>query len=563
MAQTRRRTGTRISAAVSCAAISVLLGLLGPVPAAQGANEREPDLVPLGPVRLWDSRPEAPRGSSGQPAGALQPGTPVQLPLAATPGLRASARAVVLNIAVTAAAASGYLRVWPCGSPEPAASSLNASPGEDTANQVTVAIDTTRSVCIVSTMQTHVVVDANAAVPRSSGLRVSSPWRALDTRTRATTVPAGGVLRVPVGGRRGLPGGAGLALVNLTATSAASNGYLTAYPCSAEPPTSSVLNYRAEESRANAAWVRLDTTGAFCLRSAAQTHVIVDVSGHAALRSSGTVPIVPDRVVDTRRALGIPGWVAPQVTFSFAIPAMSDRERYREVLLLNVTATQPRSAGHLTLWPCGERVPNASSLNFAAGATRANAVAMAAGQQGRICLRASTATHVVVDVNGYVVPVGRSVSYAPAAAPALRDGMTPTERAMVAAVNRARSQARACGAYGHFPAVPALRPRAQLARAAQLHADEMALSDVVTHTGADGSRVGDRVTRVGYAWSSVGENIAAGHADPDAAVSMLLRSPGHCRNLMTDRYTDLGVGYAFNPGSTYRHYWTQNFGSRR
>jgi uncharacterized protein YkwD len=39
-----------------------------------------------------------------------------------------------------------------------------------------------------------------------------------------------------------------------------------------------------------------------------------------------------------------------------------------------------------------------------------------------------------------------------------------------------------------------------------------------------------------------------------------MNSAGHCQNIMNGGYRVIGVGYIFNQSSTYRHYWTQNFG---
>jgi hypothetical protein len=69
--------------------------------------------------------------------------------------------------------------------------------------------------------------------------------------------------------------------------------------------------------------------------------------------------------------------------------------------ILNVTVTEPVTAGFVTVYPCGLARPTASSVNFVAGQTVANAVVATVGGGGKVCLFTSTATHLVVDVNGY------------------------------------------------------------------------------------------------------------------------------------------------------------------
>jgi uncharacterized protein YkwD len=39
-----------------------------------------------------------------------------------------------------------------------------------------------------------------------------------------------------------------------------------------------------------------------------------------------------------------------------------------------------------------------------------------------------------------------------------------------------------------------------------------------------------------------------------------LNSPGHRAILLDPIYTDFGIGYAYNASSTYKHYWTVDFG---
>ncbi len=72
---------------------------------------------------------------------------------------------------------------------------------------------------------------------------------------------------------------------------------------------------------------------------------------------------------------------------------------------LNVTAIDPRRAGFVTVYPCGEPQPNAAQLNHARGATVSTAVIVAPGADGRVCVFTMADTDLVVDVNGYV-PLG-------------------------------------------------------------------------------------------------------------------------------------------------------------
>ena len=103
----------------------------------------------------------------------------------------------------------------------------------------------------------------------------------------------------------------------------------------------------------------------------------------------------------------------------------------------------------------------------------------------------------------------------------------------------------------------------QLATAAQSHSENMALQDFFSHTGADGSSIGDRVDATGYNFSTAGENIAAGQSTPASVVEGWINSPGHRANLLNPDFTEIGVGYALLENDTgdvnYTHYWTQVF----
>lgn len=156
---------------------------------------------------------------------------------------------------------------------------------------------------------------------------------------------------------------------------------------------------------------------------------------------------------------------------------------------------------------------------------------------------------------GKVTPARKVVVRAPRTASA-------NDRRLLTLVNEARSAPRKCGAktYGKQPP---LTWNARLDEAAQGHATDMASRNYFRHTGKDGSSVADRVTRRGYAWRAVGENIAAGQPTPDAVMAAWLASEGHCRNIMSGAFTQLGTGTSTNTSSKYRIYWVQNFGAPR
>jgi len=129
-------------------------------------------------------------------------------------------------------------------------------------------------------------------------------------------------------------------------------------------------------------------------------------------------------------------------------------------------------------------------------------------------------------------------------------------------VNRARSQARKCGSVS-FSAARPLVLDAALDRAALEHSLDMAQHSRMGHPGSDGSTVAQRVSRTGYAWRKVGENVAANAPGAEEVVQGWVGSPSHCANLMNPDFTAMGIAYAINPASEDGIYWTQVFATPR
>lgn len=137
---------------------------------------------------------------------------------------------------------------------------------------------------------------------------------------------------------------------------------------------------------------------------------------------------------------------------------------------------------------------------------------------------------------------------------------TKTELAteMLASINTYRSQARDCGTTS-MPAVPALTWNCTLSKSSLVHSQDMADNNFFDHTGSNGLNAGDRVTNAGYTWRAVGENIAAGQTSIDQVMQGWINSPGHCRNIMSANFTQVGAALVEVTDADYFTYWTQNF----
>ncbi len=116
-----------------------------------------------------------------------------------------------------------------------------------------------------------------------------------------------------------------------------------------------------------------------------------------------------------------------------------------------------------------------------------------------------------------------------------------------------------------------------LAKVAQEKAEDMANNNYFSHTDLNGYGVNYFMYEAGYdipeSWrknksDNYFENIAAGHSTAEATVKQLIydsgadnSSAGHRASLLgisnwCSNCTDIGIGYAYNVKSTYKHYWS-------
>jgi uncharacterized protein YkwD len=135
-----------------------------------------------------------------------------------------------------------------------------------------------------------------------------------------------------------------------------------------------------------------------------------------------------------------------------------------------------------------------------------------------------------------------------------RKPLPPATEALLAQINALRAAGARCGGETYAPALP-LQWNEALERAAAVQARDMARAGDLSHTGADGSSAGQRVTTQGYVWGTAGENVAAGNSTASATLAQWMNSPGHCRNIMNPAFTEVAVARQDNPASTYKNFW--------
>jgi hypothetical protein len=219
---------------------------------------------------------------------ALAPGEVREVRVEGVPGgVPAEAVAVAVNLTAVDPDGDGFVRAFPCDADAGEVSNVNVRAGRDRPNSAIVPTSATGTICVVSSVGTHLLVDlAGYLAPEGMRLRALDPLRLLDTRSPVPELnPAtpGGpvaprqVVRVLVAGRRGVPADARAAVVNVTAVDPASRGYVTAYSCGEVPEVSNLNTDPAMPAVANGAIVQLDEDGAMCLVADHATHLLVDV----------------------------------------------------------------------------------------------------------------------------------------------------------------------------------------------------------------------------------------------------------------------------------------------
>lgn len=83
-----------------------------------------------------------------------------------------------------------------------------------------------------------------------------------------------------------------------------------------------------------------------------------------------------------------------------------------------------------------------------------------------------------------------------------------------------------------------------LTRIAQGHARDMAQRGFFSHTGSDGSSIGQRARRAGFSYCSIAENIAMGQTSLGQVMGSWRASPGHYRNMVSPKHTRYGLARA-------------------
>ena len=269
-----------------------------------------------------------------------------------------------------------------------------------------------------------VVTPPGPATPDRSAQPLATPGRLLDTRTGGTTIDgayqgtgrlaAGGVLRLPVGGRAGVSSPATAAVLNVTVVDPADAGYITVFPCPSHPataadvPTASSGNFAAGDVNPASVYAGLAADGTVCIYSTAATDLLVDTNAFFAGAQGLAVLAAPARLLETRPGAAPTldgqssntGRVAAGSTTKVHVADRLGVAADATLVALNVTAVAPASDGYVTVYPCTAGRPDASNVNYHRGQVVPNTVLARVDEHGDVCLYTDQEVDLLVDATG-------------------------------------------------------------------------------------------------------------------------------------------------------------------
>lgn len=159
-----------------------------------------------------------------------------------------------------------------------------------------------------------------------------------------------------------------------------------------------------------------------------------------------------------------------------------------------------------------------------------------------------------------IIPVLAILSFtAPKSDPGNSSPLTNFQNQFLSRINNVRKSGCNCGRT-YMPPVEPLSWNNYLERSASAHAQDMNRRRYFAHTSPSGRTIKNRLEDAGYTLTGMrtyafGENIAAGQKSIDQVMKSWLKSEGHCKNIMNQNFTEVGV-------AEINLYWVQDFGMR-
>ena len=360
-------------------------------------------LTVLPPTRVLDTRSST---------GSVGPGGFVDLPIRGQANVPNDATAVALNVTITDASASTFVKVWPTPVPGdviPNTSNLNVNAGETRASMVISRIGVGGQVRIENANgSAQFVADVVGYVSPTSPGRYEpvTPYRILDTRngrgvSGTDPVQAGADIEVPV---PFAAEGATAVVLNVTATEGTDSTFIAAFGGAAAWAGTSTMNPARGSTTPNLAIVPLGPNNTVKLRNQfGKVHLIADVEGFISTRLGEryVAAAYPVRVLDTREGIAIRGRVGKEAV-TFLVPGLPPDAT---AVAVTLTAANATTATYVKAEP-NTGGTDVSNLNLGpSDGARANLVIVAVGKDRLIRLtNGNGAVDLVADVSGWFIP---------------------------------------------------------------------------------------------------------------------------------------------------------------
>ena len=223
-----------------------------------------------------------------------------------------------------------------------------------------------------------------AAVPPTGTYMPVTPTRVLDTRYPSGgyhALGSGSTISLPVTNVAGVPStGVTAVVMNVTADSQASSGWMTVYPDGESRPTTSNLNFPAWRVIPNLVTVPVVDGKVDIYNNSGTVNVWADMVGYYTSSGTGSrlASFGPTRVMDTRYGTGVakgPVGAGGHVTLNVA--AVAGAPTNITAVVMNVTATGSSGSTWVTVYPDSAttgatKVPNTSTLNVTPTRTTPN-----------------------------------------------------------------------------------------------------------------------------------------------------------------------------------------------
>lgn len=141
--------------------------------------------------------------------------------------------------------------------------------------------------------------------------------------------------------------------------------------------------------------------------------------------------------------------------------------------------------------------------------------------------------------------VSQNKTEKPTPTPALTSGsVTQFEKDVINLVNVERSQ----------NGLPALSLDTKLSQVAKTKSEDMQKNNYFSHTSPTFGSPFDMMKHFKISYTAAAENIAKGQSTPVQVVNAWMNSSGHRANILSDKYSHIGVGHSVSG-----NYWTQMF----